>query len=128
MKRKPIDIISNLINGLNSLKKNSDCSINEIHEKTGFHYNTVKDYVKILTLVQCFAPKIHLDLEKNQLSVSKYSPYIKTLGKLEQLCLMLFANKAFNKEAATNIIDLKISSNYAKKFSKYINISYGNAG
>jgi len=100
MKRKPIQITAGLINAISSFNKGQKYSINEVHELTGYHWNTVKDYVKLIILIEKFAPKLKIDEKSNEIIIAKQSPYFKNFSVLEQLILYLFICKAFNKEYA----------------------------
>jgi len=99
MKRKPIHILAGLINAMNSLDKDHKYSINEIHEKTNYHWTTVNDYVKLIILAKKFAPDLKI-VEKSNVIISKQSPYFKRFNLLEQLILFLFISKAFNEASA----------------------------
>lgn len=100
MKRKPINIMAALINALNSYQKDQSYSINQIHEETDLHWNTVHDYIKLINLVKLYAPDLNIDNETNEVIINKQSPYFRKLEKQEQLILHLFLSKAFNEESA----------------------------
>ncbi len=100
MKRKPIHILAGLINAMNSLDKDHKYSINEIHEKTEYHWTTVSDYVKLIILAKKFAPDLKIDEKSKGIIITNQSPYFKKFNLLEQLILYLFISKAFNEESA----------------------------
>jgi hypothetical protein len=100
MKRKPINIMAALINALNSYPMDQSYSINQIHEDTDLHWNTVHDYIKLINLVKYYAPDLNVDNDTNEVIINKHSPYFRKLEKQEQLILHLFLSKAFNKESA----------------------------
>lgn len=116
MKRKPINIMAALINALNSYQKDQSYSINQIHEETNLHWNTVHDYIKLINLVKYYAPDLNIDNETNEVIINKQSPYFRNLEKQEQLILHLFLSKAFNKKSALKKekIHLKNSSKLNK--------------
>jgi hypothetical protein len=126
MKRKPIEIVGTLLNGLNSLNKNGKYSINEIHEKTGFHYNTVKEYMKLINLIQCFSPRIEMNLNSNKISIKEYAPFTTTFNDTQQLELMLFVNRALSEESAKNIKELEITPRIIKESNQFMEIIYDN--
>ncbi|MBD3213337.1 MAG: hypothetical protein GF311_12075 [Candidatus Lokiarchaeota archaeon] len=128
MKRKPIQIMAGLINALNPLSKNQNYSINQIHEETNYHWNTVNDYIKLINLVKKFAPDLKIDDKTNEIKIKKQSPYFKNLKKLEQLILYLFISKAFNEESSINKNEIKLNydsnldlNEEAKEFIKQSN-------
>ncbi|KKN67837.1 hypothetical protein LCGC14_0457170 [marine sediment metagenome] len=102
MKRKPIHILAGLINAMNSLDKDHEYSINEIHEKTNYHWNTVSDYIKLIILTKEFSPNFEIDEKSNGIIITKESPYFKNFNIFEQFLLYLFKSKAFNEESAIN--------------------------
>ena len=100
MKRKPIDIMAGLINALNSYSnENQKYSINKIHDDTTYHWNTVKDYIKLIVLIKQFAPDLGITND-NEIRIIKHSPYFKTLEETEQLVLYLFISNAFDDQSA----------------------------
>ena len=124
MKRKPIQITAGLINAMNSYNKDHKYSINEVHELTGYHWNTVKDYVKLIILIEKFAPKLKIDEKSNEIIIAKQSPYLKNFSILEQLILYLFICKAFNEESAINkhkiLLSDKSTLNINDEFKEFI--------
>jgi len=131
MKRKPIQIMAGLINAFNSFKKGSKYSINEIHEMTEYHWNTVNDYVKLNILVREFSPKLAIDEKTNEIIIKEHSPYFKNLKPLEQLIIFLFISKAFNETSAIQSQEIAFIDDshptIDEKYKKYFNDSSGEA-
>ena len=131
MKRKPIHILAGLINAINSLDKDHKYSINEIHEKTDYHWTTVSDYVKLIILAKKFAPDLKIDEKSKGIIITKQSPYFKNFNILEQLLLYLFKSKAFNEESAINknkiVFNDRSELNPNEEFKEFIKKTSNNA-
>ncbi|MHA1857474.1 MAG: hypothetical protein ACTSXY_12655 [Promethearchaeota archaeon] len=97
MKRKPIDIIVGLLNILNSFQTNREYNINEIKQKTGFHWQTISDYVLLIQLIQEFGTKIKINPKTNKIRIISPSNYFRFLTLEEQIITFLFIEKAFNE-------------------------------
>ncbi len=97
MKRKPIDITTGLLNILNSFQPNREYNINEIKQKTGFHWQTISDYILLIQLIQEFGTKIKINPKTNKIRTISSSNYIKFLNIEEQIIIFLFIEKAFDE-------------------------------
>ncbi len=97
MKRKPIDITAGLLNILNSFQPNREYNINEIKQKTGFHWQTISDYILLIQLIQEFGTKIKINPKTNKIRTISSSNYIKFLNIEEQIITFLFIEKAFDE-------------------------------
>lgn len=107
MKRKPSSIVTGLINILNSLRKGSEYSINQIKDKTGFHWETIHDYIILLRLIEEFGPKIEFNPQNKKIKIKEYSkPFVK-LNLEDQIVLFLFLEKKFGEDSSCEIKELK---------------------
>jgi hypothetical protein len=97
MKRKPIDITTGLLNILNSFQTNREYSINEIKQKTGFHWQTISDYTLLIQLIQEFGTKIKINPKTKKIRITSSSNYINFLTFEEQIISFLFIEKAFDE-------------------------------
>lgn len=102
MKRKPMDIVANVIDILNGLGRDSSYSYNEMKTITGMHYDTIRDYITLIGLIQTFAPKIIIDEKRNKVSVENYSPSFRHLDVVGQFLVILFLEHKFTPENAMN--------------------------
>ena len=96
MKRKPIEITAGLLNILNSFQTNRDYNINEIKQKTGFHWQTISDYILLIQLIQEFGAKIKINPKTNKIQILSPSNYLEKLTIEEQMIVFLFIEKAFD--------------------------------
>ncbi len=97
MKRKPIDITAGLLNILNSFQTNREYNINEIKQKTGFHWQTISDYTLLIQLIQEFGTKIKINPITKKIRIISSSNYINFLTFEEQIISFLFIEKAFDE-------------------------------
>ncbi|MHA2008931.1 MAG: hypothetical protein ACXABO_12245 [Promethearchaeota archaeon] len=103
MKKKPSVIFSILINTLNNLDLNTEYSVNEISEKSGLHWQTTNEYLKILMELIKFSPKIKLNVDNNKFRIIEHSDFFKKLSINQQILIHLYENKAYNAENALRI-------------------------
>ncbi len=99
MKKQPSQIFSILINLLNNLDLEKEYSINEISEKSGLHWKTTNDYMKILNYLQSFSPKIKIN-DKNKIQIINYSEAFNKLSLSQKILVSLYENKAINEKSA----------------------------
>lgn len=97
MKRKPIDITTGLLNIFNSFQTNRDYNINEIRKKTGFHWQTISDYILLIQLIQEFGTKIKINPITKKIRIMSSSNHMKFLTLEEQIITFLFIEKAFDE-------------------------------
>lgn len=99
MKRKPIEIVADVINSLNGLQMNQQYSINELKSRSNIHWETASNYLQLIQFIQDYAPKIEMDPETKNFQICAYSNVTQNLPLEEQLILYLFLNKAFSNES-----------------------------
>ncbi|RLI63700.1 MAG: hypothetical protein DRO88_09200 [Promethearchaeia archaeon] len=102
MKRKPIEILADVINSLNGLQMNQQYSINELKSRSNIHWETALNYLQLIQFVQDYAPKIELDPETKNFKIYTYSHIMKSFLFEEQMILILFLKKAFSNEKRIN--------------------------
>lgn len=109
MRRKPIDIMADLINTMSGFRNNQAFNINEIKERANIHWKTAEEYLKLLNLVQKFAPQIGYNENKKSFNIVKYPRYFSKMVLEEQLIVYLFLEQAFDDKTAINSKDLFIT-------------------
>lgn len=109
MKKKPSEIFSILINTLNNLDNKKQYSINEISEKSGLHWQTVNEYLKVLTHIQIFSPIININ-ESNKVQITNHSKFLKNLAINQKILLTLYENKAFDENSSLKIENFILDS------------------
>lgn len=107
MKRKPINIFSGLFNAFNALDESSEYNINEIKERTGFHWETIQDYLILMKFFELFAPKIHYDPATGKIKKFSNSIFSKSMAVNEKILMLLFSRKIFERESALSLDILK---------------------
>jgi hypothetical protein len=124
---KPEQIFLNIINLLNEYKIGQPIQINDLNEKLPHHYNTIKDYLKIIDFIQNACPKIKNNVQTETYELNGYNPLLDRMDQEEQLILYLFIEKIFDEKTARNIDELMGKNQYnfdAIKKSPYINYTY----
>ena len=114
MKKKPSLIFSILLNVLSNLEVNEEHSINEISEKSGLHWQTTNEYLRILTHLLKFSPKIKIN-DNNKIQVIKQSEFLDNLSISQRILVTLYESKSFGEKSSIRIknvitdLDLDIS-------------------
>jgi len=114
MKKKPSLIFSILLNVLSNLETNEEHSINEISEKSGLHWQTVNDYIRILSHILKFSPKIKIN-DNNKIQIIKQSEFFDDLSISQKILVTLYESKSFDEKSSLKIknvisdLDLDIS-------------------
>ena len=106
MKRKPIEIVAGLLNAFNSFEINKDYNINEIRLKTGYHWETIRDYILLINLIQRFSPTIAYSSKLKRLHVLDRSNHAKSYSLEHQLVIYLFTNRMLNKEQSISLKEI----------------------
>ncbi len=107
MKRKPINIVADIVNSLNGYQKELKFNINAMKERTNLHWNTSKEYLNLIYFIQNFAPEINkVNSEKNEFTISQYSKYFNHFELEEQIIVHLFLEKAFDKKTSINVVPI----------------------
>ncbi|MHA1650389.1 MAG: hypothetical protein ACTSYB_09350, partial [Candidatus Helarchaeota archaeon] len=102
MKKDPLGIIISLIYNLNLLEEGATYNINQLQSLKNFklHWVTIHKYLKIITLIQKYAPNIKL---KNSKVSIIYSPIYQHLTLKEKFIIHLFNKRAFDPKTAVII-------------------------
>ena len=104
MKRKPIDIVADIINSLNGYQEEKKFNINSMKERSNLHWNTSKDYLYLIYFIQKFAPELDIiNSNKNEFKIRKYSKLFTQFSLEEQIIIHLFLEKAFDLDTSINI-------------------------
>ena len=104
MKRKPIDIVTDIINSLNGYQEEKKFNINSMKERSNLHWNTSKDYLYLIYFIQKFAPELDIiNSNKNEFKIRKYSKLFTQFSLEEQIIIHLFLEKAFDLDTSINI-------------------------
>lgn len=74
--------------------------INEIHEKTGYHWETIQDYIISLSFIQIFGQKIQYNPLTRRIKIARDPEYMEFLPKNDALLIFLFRNRIFNEDSA----------------------------
>ncbi len=90
------------MNVLSNLKINEEYSINEISEKSGLHWQTANDYLRILSHLLKFSPKIKIN-DNNKIEVISHSDFFERLSINQRILVTLYESKAFNEKSAIRI-------------------------
>ena len=106
MKRKPIEIMADVINTLNGLQMNKEYNINEIKKRSQIHWETALNYTLLIQFIQEYAPKIHLNAEKKNFQLITHSKQMGNFNIEDQMILYLFLEKAFSLSTATKEFEL----------------------
>ncbi len=102
MKKKPSLIFSILMNVLSNLETNDEYSINEISEKSGLHWQTTNEYIRILTHILKSSPKIKIN-DNNKIQIIKRSEFFENLSVGQRILVMLYESKSFDEKSAMRI-------------------------
>lgn len=102
IKKKPSEIFSILINILNNLDLEKKYTINEISKKSGLHWQTTNEYIKILKHIQLFSPKINVQ-DNEKIQVVNFSEKFKDIPISQRILVTLYDNKAFNEASSIEI-------------------------
>ncbi|HEA71097.1 hypothetical protein LCGC14_0943900 [marine sediment metagenome] len=102
MKKKPSLIFSILMNVLSNLEVNEEYSINEISEKTGLHWQTVNEYLRTLTHLLDFSPKIKIN-NNNKIQIQKKSEFFDNLSVGQRILVTLYESKSFDEKSSMRI-------------------------
>lgn len=99
MKKDPLSIINSMILNLNLLEPYQKYNINELKfiKDLDMHWITIKKYLKIISLVQDYAPL--LDIEDSKFTIIN-SDIFNHLNDKEKYVIALFNRKAMNQDSA----------------------------
>jgi hypothetical protein len=111
MKRKPIEIMVDIINNLTSYPENSVVGVAELSRNSKIHYNTMIDYLKLLSIIQTFCPPLEYEISTKQITIRQLCPGFLQLNDEEYLIVYLFLHKIFDYQSAIEI-------NQIQRFSK----------
>ncbi|MCF2141050.1 MAG: hypothetical protein K9W44_13410 [Candidatus Lokiarchaeota archaeon] len=114
MKRKPIDIVADILNVLNGYRRGKAFNINSLKEKSNIHWKTTQDYLNLIYFIQKFAPEIEINKQKKEFFICTHSKYFSNFNLENQLIIYLFLEKAFdskNRIDLNSIIDFRNSYN-----------------
>lgn len=105
-----MEIIISIVHNLNLLMENKEYNINEFKENCNLdlHWQTVKRYLKIISIVQKSSPQIILNDSNFQILFSKF---YKSFSDKERFVIYLHQRDAINESNAAEVSeDFKVSS------------------
>jgi hypothetical protein len=102
MRKNPLEIILSLVHNLNLLKENKEYNINEFKElcKLDIHWRTIKRYLKIISIIQNYSPRIRIDDTRFHI---RFSGFYNSLNEKERVVLYLYQKRALTLEDAVKI-------------------------
>jgi hypothetical protein len=100
MKRKPIEILADIINYLNVIAPNTTLNINDISKHTECHYETIREYMALIQFIQQTFPPVSYNGESRSVSLSDYPPSYWQFPFIEQIQLKLFSNRVFDFQSS----------------------------
>lgn len=103
MKKDPLSIMNSMVLNLNLLEPNQEYNINELKfmKDLEMHWNTIKKYLKIISLIQGYAPSIVIRDSKFTIINSDIYNH---LNDKEKCVITLFNRKAIDQDSAIDIV------------------------
>ncbi|MHA1583650.1 MAG: hypothetical protein ACTSWL_00215 [Promethearchaeota archaeon] len=136
MKRKPIDIVADIINSLNGYQNGEKFNINSLKERSNIHWTTTQDYLNLIYFIQKFAPEIEITNQNKRFQIQRQSKYFGQFQFEEQVIIYLFLEKAFDPRSQiylNTLFESKTQNHLGKEMkvlenSKFIRISKNEEG
>ncbi len=102
MKKDPLTIMNSMVLNLNLLEPNQEYNINELKfiKDLEMHWNTIKKYLKIISLIQGYAPSI--EIKDSKFTIINSDIY-NHLNDKEKCVITLFNRKAIDQDSAIYI-------------------------
>lgn len=110
MKKNPMEIMISIVHNLNLLMEHKEYNINEFKENCNLnlHWQTIKRYLKIISIVKRSSPQVILNDSKFQILFSKF---YKSFSDKERFVIYLHQSNAINEDNAVEISeDFNVSS------------------
>lgn len=108
MKRKPIEIVSEILHYLQTIPPKSKISLIDVSKSTKTHYETIKEYVNLIQLVQINAPAITYNPKDRKIEIHTYPSIFNRFSIEERIILELFLNKRFDYGSAELLRNLSV--------------------
>jgi len=100
MKRKTADSVASVIDVLNSFNPMEPHGIAEIRDKTGLPVGDINEALKVISLIDRFAPEMAMDDANGTFTILGNSKHVDSLPNEEGLLLHLFRARAFDEASA----------------------------
>lgn len=108
MKRKPIEIVSEILHYLQTIPPKSKITLSDVSNSTKTHYETIKEYVNLIQLVQINAPAIIYYPKDRKIEIHTYPRIFHRFSIEEQIILELYLNKRFDYGSAELLRNLSV--------------------
>lgn len=122
-----MEIISEILHYLQTFPPKTTLSISEISKFSKTHYETVREYMLLIQLVQTHAPLISYNPKERSIEVLGYPKIFRQFSLEEQIILELFLKKRFDYDTTEYLKNLSVGLPAQKiydeiKMSEYFQI------